>query len=460
MIKINKDKFIIWVGYIAVILSCMVLPGSVSMILAILITLFIAVIGSNAAAHKSGKTTSLLLALPVIISAIQNVYLAIGAKHFSSQSIQVVLSMHYLLICTVIFLNAKKINRICSDIVIIFLLIIFQAFCLFIVYTASVVAVIASLRNITACLLFYMYSRLLGRLCDIDDYYKYIRAITLLVAFGGVIDIAVGTQMWQRLGITQLWNLKGIATNIAGIPPNWYSSEQIAGNILRRMVSTFADPVNLGTFLFSAFMISWYKKWNFLSVFILICMLLTVSKGALLGGLIFIVIYIWTKKKTRVLLPAIVICALVVGIEFVQFSSSNSSGSLMAHVTGFLSSFSVLVSNPFGLGVGNVGVLSGLFNASLANTAVSETGIGMIIAQLGIPGLILYISFFYKLIRNGLNIKKNESERTAILYLTLVLSFLANAMFNEVALSPNSCGLYFIQLGIIDSKIKQKARIK
>lgn len=39
-------------------------------------------------------------------------------------------------------------------------------------------------------------------------------------------------------------------------------------------------------------------------------------------------------------------------------------------------------------------------------------------------------------------------------YYTILFSFILNALFNEVALSPNSCALYFIELAYCDSSTK------
>lgn len=45
-----------------------------------------------------------------------------------------------------------------------------------------------------------------------------------------------------------------------------------------------------------------------------------------------------------------------------------------------------------------------------------------------------------------------------ILLYSLIIGFFANAMFNEVALSPNSCGIYFIVIGIMT--VSKKIEIK
>ena len=289
---------------------------------------------------------------------------------------------------------------------------------------------------------------IISRYISDKKYYKILFYLIWFIIIFGFIEYFSGVQLWKNLGITKLWELKGIETNIIGIPPNWYSSEKIAGNILKRMVSSFADPVNLGTFLFAAFMISWYRKKKITQAVIFICIVFTVSKGAFLGLLVWIIVYTASKKNTKMLVPVVALCVLCIGVYFIIFSAQSSSGSIFAHIYGFLNSFMILKTNPLGLGLGNVGVLAGLFNSSLSNVSVAETGIGMIIAQLGIIGFLIYILFFTHLIILGRKIKYND-VREKIIYYSLLIGFIANAMFNEVALSPNSCGIYFIQLAVI-----------
>ena len=73
--------------------------------------------------------------------------------------------------------------------------------------------------------------------------------------------------------------------------------------------------------------------------------------------------------------------------------------------------------------------------------------------------MVIYIFFFTKLglaPRNWKNGNSVNAQRQKALYYTLLFSFIANAMFNEVALSPNSCGLYFIEMAFIQSTMNNK----
>jgi len=71
---------------------------------------------------------------------------------------------------------------------------------------------------------------------------------------------------------------------------------------------------------------------------------------------------------------------------------------------------------------------------------------------LGIIGLLSYIIFF---IINYLNIIKISDTRIKIGLISLFYGIMANIVFNEVALSPNSCAGYFILLGLFLGKRDQ-----
>lgn len=447
---LNKRVFILIMGYIASIVFIILLPGIISMTLSLMYAFFVIGIAYQATKRGNKIIATWVLLFPTILSVTQNVYLGLGAWKLNTRSLQVLLSLHFLIFAGIVILNADILMRKARWALLAIMLLLIHSMLLFIMHPAPLTSTISSIRNVLSCMLIYCFGVVMCKRVDLKGYHKWVTRISWLVVLFGLFEWLVGLRVWEALNISRLWELKGIPTNLWGIPPNWYSSEMIGGHQLRRMVSTFADPVNLGTFLFAAFMISWYRKDKVLTVALGICAILTISKGSLLGFLVFIVVFMWQKKKYRAFMPVMSGMTLLIGVWFIRYSMRSSTGSIIAHTKGFLNSFSVLWNNPLGLGVGNVGVLAGLYNDSLLNVSVSETGIGMIIAQLGMIGLVVYIFFFLELCivpkRWG-----REFQRERVLYYTLLFSFIANALFNEVALSPNSCCLYFVEIAFLNS---------
>ena len=204
--------------------------------------------------------------IPVLLAAFQNVYLAIGISHQTALSLQIMLSLHFFLVLIVDLMNAQILFSKVSKIVWLIVIVIIQGTILYLAYPAPITSLISAGRNVLSCLVIYAYSCIIGENSDEKTYYKILNAVALIVVMFGLFEYIGGINIWRNLGITQLWNLKGITTNVAGVPMNWFSSETIGGQQIRRMVSSFADPVNLGTYLFAAFMISWYTGNNVLTV--------------------------------------------------------------------------------------------------------------------------------------------------------------------------------------------------
>lgn len=169
-----------------------------------------------------------------------------------------------------------------------------------------------------------------------------------------------------------------------------------------------------------------------------------------MGFLIFFVMWTWNNPKIKSITPQILALVMFIGVAFIEFSQKNSSGSIFAHISGLINSVILLKEKPFGYGVGNMGVLAWLNNSlDVSFLKVAETGIGMISAQLDIIGIVIYIFFFSRLFMKTIK-WRNIYCREKIMLQTLILAFLANAVFNEVALSPNSCGLYFVVIGVME----------
>lgn len=453
--KYNGERFAVIMVLGLCIFSCFIFPGTITASLFVLAMIYMAVVEKNALLKSRKITNSFYMIVPVLFSAFQNVYLAMGVEHQSSISLQVLLSSHVLLVMLVVVLNYKLICLKLPNIVLIFLVVLVHGILMYIIYPAPITSLISATRNIISCILIYGYAYIIGEFCDEKKFYNFLNLITWMVILFGIYEYCLGIGVWKSIGITQLWSLKGIAINVAGVPMNWYSSERIGGQQLRRMVSTFADPVNLGTYLFAAFIAAWYCKKKVLTLLIVLCCFLTISKGAMLGFLVFAIVYVWFRDKSKIGVPIIFSICIIFSVIFIEYSISTSTGSLMAHIGGFVSSLSLLVTNPFGLGIGNVGVLSGLFSLSLSNTDVMETGIGVIIAQLGWVGLLCYVIFFMYLYKLPQKWLKGDIKKK-VAYYTLLFSFILNALFNEVALSPNSCALYFILLAHFNVSMKQR----
>lgn len=459
--RIDKNLFGLYCVYAMIIIGAMTLPSVVEMILCLLGGVYTAIEVWNGYVKDKVEICCYGVVFPIIISCFQNIYLGIAANKINKMEMQVLLSLHFLFVLTFIIISMVKgsVEYELKWLLYTIMFIVLVAGTMYIIKPAVITSFISSIRNLLSCMLFFYYTSILSKKLRVDKYYQVIGIVITIVVLFGFFEYFIGFDVWHKLNISKLWTLKSIKTNISGIPENWYSSERIGGIQLRRMVSSFADPVNLGTFLFAAAMVSFYRKKKIIFVLIIICCCLTISKGAILGLGIFGVIFSWYKDKSKLLSAIALLIGIILGVGFIEFSKTSSSGSLFAHIRGLTNSFNQLLEHPMGVGVGNSGVLANLFAVERLDSLVTETGIGSVIAQLGIVGMFTYLYFFVKLSEIPFKWGEQYNEEK-IIYYSILFSFIVNALFNEVALSPNSCGLYFVELAVLNTSVERWKEIE
>ncbi|MCB5189220.1 hypothetical protein LG198_00540 [Methylobacillus arboreus] len=385
------------------------------------------------------------LLFPLFISAFQNIYLGLLANDMDAFALQMFLMLHWMFaVITLTGLMVTGVSKSGSKLPII----LFAMLVLMIGYSVvllafmggSPIGLFGSFRNLSTPWIFFLLGFLSIRVVKFDTLLKMISFLGYFIIFFGFLEYFLDKQVWLYLNIEMLWAKKGLR-NIAewGLPLNFVSSERIFGEQVRRMASSYADPVNFGTVLFLIASIGWYTKRYLLLILSIVCMVLAISKGAFLGLLVLFVV--WSYFYTnRVIFAIAGMGAAAVGVAFLIYSSLHSTQSVAAHSQGLWSALMTLPSYPLGRGLGNVGILSG------EGGDIKESGLGIIIGQLGVFGILLYGFFFSVLIKMSLSI---PTVRDKVFATTLAVSILINIAFNEVALSPNSSAGYFMILGLI-----------
>ncbi len=401
------------------------------------------------------KYKEILLVIPVIFSVFQNVFLGIAIKGITEQRLQFLVIFNFLysiMILGYLVLYRLRMDSFVKAIVLLFVIICAYAFALVAIREFHPIAFVSSLRNIIAPFLFLLIGYLIADEVSKKNYMSIVLAIGVICLIVGFYEFFINKRMWMQLNIAELWPKKGIEIASYGLPRNFFSSEQFRGNYIQRMSSTFADPVNLGTFLFAVFMLAWYKKRYVISALTLLGCVMVVSKGALLGILVFVFFAVCFSLHRKIVIPSVTALAGAAMIVVI-YILNNSSGSMRFHIMGFLSSIIELKNNILGYGVGNIGVLSGLFHSGV-QSKISETGLGLVIGQLGIVGLVVYVALFIIIFAQCF---KQKEKKDRIFCASLVVAIGLNIVFNEVALSPNSCAIYFLLLGLF---IKDNGREK
>lgn len=411
-----------------------------------------------------------LVMTPIFLSCFQNVIYALFSNNMSSTQLQLLLSLNFIIAITEMLIFSVNIKfRLNSIYFYIFTLLVFlalYAMLMSLYFNPDILAAISSFRNILSPFIFSLLGMASSKFCRSKNMAKGIAFLSMIVFFIGIYELYLDNQFWTNLNLSGLWQKKGISTFANGLPGNFFSSETINGNPLRRMVSSFADPINLGTFLFGAFVCCYYLKKRYCMICLGIGCILVVSKGTMLGFMVFLVVWFYYKMPKKYFITMMLLM-FATGIILLIYMFHFSSGSVFLHIRGLVISFIEMFYYPFGRGVGKVGVLSNLFSQNIgisnilsenflfwwepeflrgATTNIAETGLGMIIGQLGFIGLSVYMMFFYKLVKYSSLL---EEETQKIVCLTLSISIFLNILFNEVALSPNSCAVYFLVTGMI-----------
>ncbi|WP_430883949.1 hypothetical protein [Fusibacter sp. JL216-2] len=322
---------------------------------------------------------------------------------------------------------------------------------------------IAYLRNFSFVFIYFYIGRMLRlggneakRLMD----WLFLLAVGVVV-FGFVEVTFISSEMW----FNGLFDLKRvyIAKTLSryehllrnGVPLMWFS--KLGGVFYRRMVSIYMEPVNLSYFLSVPLLWSFItEKHKFLSTLLLFGACCTLGKGGLLIfflslGLIMYVSYSNENNFNKLLLKCFVILLAVVLLSF-----NFIKDSALPHFIGLLSIPSNLVEHPVGNGLGvggNFARISGLVS-SRAEWLKSggESATGTIAYQLGVPGLLLYIFFFYGISnRMFISAVKKESSK-GLMGVGLSVAIFTVMLFQENAMSPHASSIIFIVIGFIYEK--------
>ena len=388
------------------------------------------------------------IVVPLLISAIQNVYLGLLAPHMLSLFVQLALLTHFvfsivLLIAYYFARERAPTHPLLPQLLFAALGIVLFAAVSVLAMKTSMVAMVSSARNMLSPFLFLMVGLVFAERVRLQTFLTLVALLTWTTIVFGFVEYFGSRTVWQALNIDTLWIKKGIPNLAAwGMPANFVSSERFFGEQIRRMVSSYADPVNFGTVLYLFFLVAWFTRRRLLLVMCLLAIALCISKGAMLGLLLFVIVLTW-HTGNRALFAAGALLAVVLGGGVVAYTMTHSTQSLATHVGGLVAAIITLPEHPFGRGLGGVGVL-----AEGDSGELRESGLGLIIGQMGVLAFITFGALFYGLWRWVLRI---TDRRERIFAQSAYLGIFFNIAFNEVALSPNSSAGYFLLLGLLVS---------
>jgi hypothetical protein len=298
--------------------------------------------------------------------------------------------------------------------------------------------------------LVYLAGRLLPiRLGDARAIMLAIVAVAVPVAIFGFLERSVWeTLIWRDLApASQYYHLSmqgGIAAYAGqanlerlyqGLPLNFWQFG--AGDTVRRLVSTYMEPTTLAMYLAIAGAVAlslWPRKWPtyVVTAVLVVAAVLTLGKAGLLvfgaaGG--YAVLAGWRPELRR---PSTVVgiaaaIGVAVAVGAVAMQAFGSWSSVLAHLRGLKEGLDSVVHAPFGTGLG----YGGDFGIGQAG---AESSIGVMLIQIGLPGLGLWLAWLVGLaVACAYAARKSE---LGLVWLTLsvaVFAFLITAAFTESA---------------------------
>lgn len=252
-----------------------------------------------------------------------------------------------------------------------------------------------------------------------------------------VIGIAIRFfHLWNVIDLSNYFSIKGIPVDSRGLSYMFYEP---AFSYVERLASTLLDPISLGHIITCALIMLFYgvgmsgRKRIVYIIFLFVCLILTFSKGAVLQ--LILATFFLNKSlslKLRILIP----------VSFVVLSLMllNLDG-ILIHLVGLKNA--VIYMNIFGHGLGMVGNYAKMFAEDLTlyyKYEISDTFLGSLLGQIGIVGMLIWLSFFRRYFFQVLIPNKTFVGAVIIVSQLLVSSISENTLNFNSFLVPGIMG--------------------
>lgn len=441
--KVNSEALIIVFAIIAIEIG-IIKPNI--FIIPIMIVSFIFLI------ILSLKSNSETLMYMIIIILTQNIVCVIFSRYMNSTTMGIVIAYKEILtyLTIIVFILLKNgANYITKNKFLV--MYIFSLLLGLVLSKADIFVRMISLRQLLIPVVTFIF----GMAINIDEnkvkrILKNIIYLGIIICVFGMIEvILLNDNFWVDMGIGKYMELKGFDQWVYnGLPGNYYTADfiNITGSMYRRMVSTFTDPLLLSHFLALCLVILIFYRdliknklqKNIIIIIMSICLIGTLSKGALVILAVAALIKYYNKNKY------IFIALLIISsVALIFIIKTNLFYTVSQHSNGLIENFKN--ASLFGNGLGSTGNFAIIYSDTSADIGAGESYIGTLLGQIGIFGLICYTSFNFHIV-NKLRSRK-EYDLNIIVIILLVGMFL-ESILSESAISFIGSGLYFILAGI------------
>ena len=328
-----------------------------------------------------------------IWSSISSVFILFTIKFLFASQYVFALKDAFVFVLSVIFLKFVFNFKIKEKIILIYMFFFFLIYLYlnFFFLNHNYNAPLNNIRQIISpILLLFIFCSINLKNVEVKKALNLFSKILIFIVLFGFIELQFS--LWEKIGLKQFFNLKGIPTNEFGLSYMFY--EPMIG-YRQRMTSTILDPISLGHFFAGCMIFTYYinKRTDikialfninlnrFLFFISLISLIATFSKGAMLQAFLGILIL---NSNVNLLLRII--------LSFLPFSlllvlPRESLVGIYIHLNGFINSIDSI--SLFGYGIGSAGNYSKMFSTDLSlynHLKISDTFLGSLLGQIGIIG--------------------------------------------------------------------------
>lgn len=298
---------------------------------------------------------------------------------------------------------------------------------------------------------------------DLENVYSIVVKSGVIVAVIGFLFMMIGNDSpiwseWFNFGIIQEAK-RGVFES----HPDFMT--QLGALILPRMFSIFFDPISLGYFLATALLCTWLRKRNnpitqWILAAALLCTLVKGAIGVVLITYVWIIALKFLKLKPR---NIIILFISVIIISFIILFNIDIKSSSDVHMAGLIEPILNSHNIPFGMGLGNGGnyyaIQSGISAWFVTHTG-AESFFGVLLYQLGYPGVLLFLGFFIGAVVTMLKYSTKHSGELRGKYIIasgILFSLLIASLLQESTFGINFSGILLIIIGIYFSRIQNES---
>lgn len=326
---------------------------------------------------------------------------------------------------------------------------------------------VAGLRSLVILPCAYLLGRWLlrGRKADAAERFgKLYMAMALAIAGVGVVEFLIlPDKIWLILGQPEYYQMK---TGFEAEPGELYGNMMASfGDFsLRRAASLTGDPIMSAYFIgFGLMVITQMRplsrvKWLLLWAGSAFCLgrsaIMTYFAGAF-------EIFLHRKKLIPFGWFSMLALVLLLGIPLLPIDTNIMINYLGTHYEGLANALKAVEATPIGMGIGSASNLVAALLRSIGTEdtpVIGDTFVGSLIAQIGIPGVLLFLAFNFSLATKLFNMShwfKDQWARMAAFYRAsagFILGVTVLGCINETGYGLTASGLAFLFAGLLTTE--------